>query len=195
MSRWYGPARGPVACVLGPGPWEGFGAGLGALGYRTIRPSTEAEAALSEAGVTEEATLVGHGPGAVEAVILAARRPEMVRRLVLIAPEGFGAAPPPSPWAHRLGRLPLVGPHLTARLSPPAGPLCDEEHRQVAAAGVPVVALWLGEAASLRGPGLLAQWNRTAKQEVLHDLGPDALAAEPGRLVSALRDVLREDWH
>lgn len=54
-------------------------------------------------------TVVGAGMGGTVAAQLAADDPEMVERLVLIAPEIYGPAPT---WTETLFRLPLVGPAL-----------------------------------------------------------------------------------
>jgi pimeloyl-ACP methyl ester carboxylesterase len=190
-----GPARGPVAVCLGPGPWEGFAEGIGRLAYRTFRPGRDIGRDLDEAGLSEDLTLVGHGAGAIEAARLAAARPEILKRLILIAPEGMTERPEP-PLAARLRRLPLLGERLAARVPRRDAPLLGAEHRAIGEAGVPVIALWAGrdEVVPLRGLGQLALWNRAAKQEVVEGAGHDLLATHAQQVVAALRDVLREDW-
>lgn len=194
-GRWMGPARGPVAVCLGPGPWEGFAEGVGRLAYRTFLPGREIEADLAEAGLAEDLTVVGHGAGGAAAARLCAGRPEIVKRLILIAPEGMTERPEP-PLAGRLRRLPVIGDRLAARVPRAAAALLEAEHRTIGQAGIPVVALWAGRDAvvPLRGLGQLALWNRAAKQEVVEGAGHDLLATDAGRVVEALRDVLREDW-
>ncbi len=190
-----GPARGPVAVCLGPGPWEGFAEGIGRLAYRTFLPGRAAEAELAEAGLLEDLTLVGHGEGGAEAARLCAARPEIVKRLILVAPEGMTERPEP-PLAQRLRRLPLLGARLAARVPRGDSALLEAEHRAIGRLGIPVVALWGGRDAvvPLRGLGQLAAWNRAAKQEVVEGAGHDLLATDAPRVVEALRGVLREDW-
>lgn len=85
---------------------------------------------------------------------------------------------------------------LAAVLSSRRGALAarlESEHRAVAAAGVPVVAIWgeTDEVVPLRALGTLSAWNRKAAQEVVkagHGL-PHTHAAE---VVEILRGVLRE---
>ena len=98
LGRWLGPARGPVAVAMGEGPWDAFGAGLGALGYRVLVLEAAPEALLDHEGL-DEFTLVGQGRGAVAATALAADHPERVKRLILIAAEGIEAPPVPAPAA------------------------------------------------------------------------------------------------
>jgi len=72
----------------------------------------------------------------------------------------------------------------------------EAAHRALAAAGVPVVAIW-GEAdptVPRRAPGTLAAWNRAAKQEMVPGGGHYLPLTHPGEVAALLRDILREDW-
>jgi pimeloyl-ACP methyl ester carboxylesterase len=85
-------------------------------------------AGLDEAGVAAPYDLVGHSMGGAIAILLAARRPERVRRLVLVAPAGLAALPRPvagllgavaAPYAIARRRLatPLAGSAFVRRLA------------------------------------------------------------------------------
>lgn len=85
-------------------------------------------AGLDEAGVAAPYDLVGHSMGGAIAILLAARRPERVRRLVLVAPAGLAALPWPvagllgavaAPYAIARRRLatPLAGSAFVRRLA------------------------------------------------------------------------------
>lgn len=72
----------------------------------------------------------------------------------------------------------------------------EPEHRAIAHADVPVVAIW-GEADTripLQGVGLMSRWNRAAKQEVIPGAGHGVVHTHGRAVAAALRDVLREDW-
>jgi pyruvate dehydrogenase E2 component (dihydrolipoamide acetyltransferase) len=83
---------------------------------------------LEQAGVPAPFDLVGHSMGGAIAILLAARRPELVRRLVLVAPAGLAALPRAvamllgtvaAPYAVARRRLatPLAGNALVRRLA------------------------------------------------------------------------------
>jgi pimeloyl-ACP methyl ester carboxylesterase len=85
-------------------------------------------AGLEEAGVPAPYDLVGHSMGGAIAILLAARRPERVRRLVLVAPAGLAALPrvaagllgavaAPFAVARRTLATPLAGSALVRRLA------------------------------------------------------------------------------
>lgn len=88
--------------------------GFGPHGNQQGRPHTVSGRAETLSILIEElglgsATVIGAGMGGTVAAQLAADDPEMVERLVLIAPEIYGPAPT---WTETLFRIPLVGPAL-----------------------------------------------------------------------------------
>jgi pimeloyl-ACP methyl ester carboxylesterase len=87
---------------------------------------------LRSAGVQAPYDLVGHSMGGAIAILIAARRPDRVRRLVLVAPAGLAALP--RPVAALLGRV--AAPYAVARRTV-AGPLAGSAFvRRLALAGV-----------------------------------------------------------
>jgi pimeloyl-ACP methyl ester carboxylesterase len=64
---------------------------------------------LSALNISKPVDLVGSSMGGAIAVIFAARHPEKVRKLVLIAPAGY---PVKVPVAGKIGRLPVVGDYM-----------------------------------------------------------------------------------
>lgn len=72
----------------------------------------------------------------------------------------------------------------------------EAEHRALAAADIPVVAIW-GDADTTvprRAPGTLVAWNRHAKQETVAGGGHYLPLTHPEEVAVLLRDILREDW-
>jgi pimeloyl-ACP methyl ester carboxylesterase len=87
---------------------------------------------LRSAGVEGPYDLVGHSMGGAIAILIAARRPERVRRLILAAPAGLAAVP--RPVAALLGRV--AKPYAVVRRTV-AGPLAGSALvRRLALAGV-----------------------------------------------------------
>jgi pimeloyl-ACP methyl ester carboxylesterase len=74
-------------------PGFGGSAPVGA-GFELDRVAERIARGLAAHGVRGPFDLVGHSLGAGIATTLAVRRPATVRRLVLVAPAGFGAVPP-----------------------------------------------------------------------------------------------------
>jgi pimeloyl-ACP methyl ester carboxylesterase len=83
---------------------------------------------LEDAGVPEPYDLVGHSMGGAVAMLVAARQPRRIRRLVLVAPAGLAALPRPAayllgaaaaPYAFARRRLatPLAGNGMVRRLA------------------------------------------------------------------------------
>lgn len=69
-------------------------------------------------------------------------------------------------------------------------------HRTIAAAGIPVVAIWGDQDPTVprRAPGTLVSWNRAAKQEMIAGGGHYLPVTHADEVAVLLRDILREDW-
>ncbi|MEM9550846.1 MAG: alpha/beta hydrolase [Pseudomonadota bacterium] len=138
---WIGPLRGPIiVCVHGLTTpsfvWRGLAKGLSAMGYRVLIYdlfgrgysdrvdgiqdaeffNRQLEDLLADQKVGADITLVGYSMGGAIATSFAARFPERIRHLVLIAPAGMVAD---------LGRLasfvaktPVIGDWLMMALYP-----------------------------------------------------------------------------
>jgi pimeloyl-ACP methyl ester carboxylesterase len=70
----------------------------------------------------------------------------------------------------------------------------EKEHRQLARQGIPVIAIWAGKdkIIPLRAVGLLAEWNRNARQEVVNNADHAVPYTHGDKLTAALREALRE---
>ena len=116
--QWHGGVRGPVAvCVHGlttPGfVWNDIAAELATMGYRVLtydlygrgysdRPEGRQDEAffvrqmedlLAHQKVADDITLFGYSMGGVITTAFAAKHPDRIRQLVLVAPAGFGGFP------------------------------------------------------------------------------------------------------
>ncbi|WP_240336774.1 alpha/beta hydrolase [Tropicibacter sp. Alg240-R139] len=139
--QWHGPVRGPIAvCVHGLTTpsfvWQGLASGLSAMGYRVLtydlygrgysdRPDgaqTDAfflqqlKELLDAQQVTEDFTLIGYSMGGAISTCFAAKHPDMVRLLVLLAPAGMSMAT--GRMAQFIRRTPLVGDWMMMALFP-----------------------------------------------------------------------------
>lgn len=139
--RWIGPVRGPVLVAVhglsSPSDvWEGLAQGLAGLGYRVLvydlfgRGFSDAvsgrqdaeffiqqlEDLLEHLELEEELTLVGYSMGGAVATAFAARHPERMHRLILLAPSGIAQA---EDGLHRfMRRWPVLGDWLHAVYEP-----------------------------------------------------------------------------
>lgn len=87
--------------------------------------------------------------------------------------------------------------YLEAVLSSRRGLLAERleaEHRAIAAAGFPVIAIWgeQDDVVPLRALGTLSSWNRRAAQEVIADAGHGIVHTHGAEVAEMLRGVLRE---
>ncbi|MEX0317870.1 MAG: alpha/beta fold hydrolase [Ruegeria sp.] len=112
--QWHGAVRGPVAvCVHGLSTpsfvWNGLARALGAMGYRVLtydlygrgysdRPEgsqnddffiKQLEDLLDDQEIEEDFTLFGYSMGGAIATVFAAKHPNRVRHLVLLASSGM----------------------------------------------------------------------------------------------------------
>lgn len=112
--RWIGPVRGPVVVAIHglstPSPvFEAMAAGLGATGYRVLvydlygrgHSATvggaqdrafflrQLDDLLADQGLSEDLTLIGFSMGGAIATAFAARSPDRMKRLILLAPSGI----------------------------------------------------------------------------------------------------------
>ena len=146
--QWLGPIRGPVAvCVHGLTTpsfvWQGLARGLSAMGYRVLvydlygrgysdRPAGpqdreffvgQLENLLADQGVHQDFTLVGYSMGGSIATAFAAKHPNRVRQLVLLASAGlnteFGRL------AQFIRKVPVVGDWVMLTIFP-------HQHRKAA---------------------------------------------------------------
>lgn len=237
--EWLGPERGPVAvCIHGLTTpsfvWHGMAKGLALMGFRVLiydlygrgysdrtRGKQDADFfdqqltdLLAHENVGNHLTVLGYSMGGAIAAHFAARHPERVKQLILLAPAGmfelagrkiaaardlpvigdwlFLAA---YPWevrrgiaseAHlptsvegiyelqeeetgRRGYFPAVLSSLRGLLRTP----CEDQHRAIAAAGVPVLAVWgdQDDVIPLTSKNTLATWNPATQQAVIHGAG------------------------
>ncbi|WP_136636412.1 alpha/beta fold hydrolase [Pseudooceanicola onchidii] len=116
--RWFGGTRGPVAVLVHglttPGfVWDQIAEGLTHMGFRVLtydlygrgfsdRPDgvqddaffvQQLEDLLAHEKIPDDITLFGYSMGGVIATCHAAKHPDQIRQLVLVAPAGFGGFP------------------------------------------------------------------------------------------------------
>lgn len=252
--RWQGPEGGPVTvCVHGlttPGfVWEGLVPGLVAAGHKVLtydlygrgysdRPGGAQDAAffleqleelLEHQGVEGPFTLIGYSMGGAIAAGFAARLPDRLRALVLIAPAGLGHDLGPVarlmarggalgrwvmltvfPISFRRGceaerGLPTSVPGIVDRQQAelrwhgfvPAvvrsvtGILTQDQgaaHTAIAAAGVPVRAIWGAEdtVIPLSRKTRLTEINPDANQHVIEGAGHGLTYTHSDRVLAAI---------
>jgi pimeloyl-ACP methyl ester carboxylesterase len=252
--RWHGPEDGPVTvCVHGLTTpsfvWEGLVPGLVAGGRRVLtydlygrghsdRPGGaqgsaffvgQLEELLADQGIDGPVTLIGYSMGGAIATCFAARHPDRLRGLVLIAPAGLGhdlgrvarlvarggvlgrwlmlaafpvsfrrgceaerALPTTVPgivdrqqaelrWR---GFVPAVARSMAGILTEDLGPA----HAAIAAAGVPVRAIWGAEDAiiPLSRKARLEGVNPQADQQVITDAGHGLTYTHTDRVLAAI---------
>jgi pimeloyl-ACP methyl ester carboxylesterase len=70
----------------------------------------------------------------------------------------------------------------------------EQEHRGISSDGIPVIAIWGGkdEVIPISAVGKLAQWNRTAHQEVVEGAGHAVAYSHSSVLTAFLRSMLRD---
>ncbi len=233
--QWLGAARGPViVCVHGlgtPSPvWYAIAGGLGALGFRVLvydlygrgfsdaphGPQTPAffnrqlQDLLDHQEIKDDVSLLGYSMGGSIVASFAAKNPDRVSRVILLA--GAGMVIRNSRLTELSCNVPFLGDwlfhivearrdrrHLRKQLGRQfdikgitelqlseyeskgflrsilssrrhmlARPL-EAEHRMIGRADIPILGIWAekDEAIPLRSLGTLAQWNRSARQEVI----------------------------
>jgi pimeloyl-ACP methyl ester carboxylesterase len=122
------PRLAAERCVVAPDVPGYGGSPAAGPGFALAAVADELAAGLDEASVPAPYDLVGHSMGGAIAILLAARRPERVRRLVLVAPAGLAALPrvaavllgavaAPFAVARRTVATPLAGSALVRRLA------------------------------------------------------------------------------
>jgi len=139
--RWFGGVRGPVAvCVHGlttPGfVWTQIAEELASMGYRVLvydlygrgysdRPEgiqddqffvQQLEDLLADQQIADDVTMFGYSMGGVITSAFAARHPDMLRQLILVAPAGFGGFPTGN-W-RMMRDLPVIGDWIARALFP-----------------------------------------------------------------------------
>lgn len=254
----YGPDDGPVlVCIHGLSTpsyvWEPLAPYLTDLGYRVIaydhygrghsdRIMGRQNAAfflrhldqlLEAEGVTGRFTLMGYSMGGAIASAYAARSPERVQALILLAPAGLDYQT--SRVAQFIRKWPIIGDWLNevfgprlfrssigdagyfdpvaqnilermrfdaeksgtmaAMLSSARGILSEDQtgtHRAIAAAGLPVLAIWGREDRTIpiSSMGRLTQVNRKAMQIEIEDADHGLAFTHPASIAEAIEDNL-----
>ena len=259
--RWIGPTRGPVAvCVHGlttpSAVWEAVARGLADQGFRVLvydlygrgysdRPRGAQDQAfflrqlddlLAAQEIGGDITLLGYSMGGAIVTAFAAREPERVRRVILLAPAGMGHDPGrlarlirdlPGlgdwlmllrfPALHRksteaeralpfgvegiidyqqaeLGRRGFV-PAVLSSLRGILSQRLEEAHRRISREDIPVLAIWGREdvVIPITAMGVLAQWNRIARHEVIAGAGHGLTYTHASAVVAAIEAELAGD--
>lgn len=252
--RWIGPTRGPVAvCVHGLTTpslvWEAVAQGLARMGYRVLvydlygRGYSDNAAGLQDQdfflrqlddllavqNLEDDLTLIGYSMGGAIVTAFAARNPDRIRRMILLAPAGMAHdlgrlakftrdTPVLGDWLmllrfpsghrkateaeralptevagivdtqqaelNRRGFVPAVLSSLRGMLKPPL----EEAHRIISRADIPVLAIWGRDdrVIPLSAMGRLAQWNRTARHEVIDGAGHGLTYTHASAVITAI---------
>lgn len=253
--EWLGPERGPVAvCIHGLTTpsfvWRGMAKGLALMGFRVLiydlygrgysdrvwgkqdadffdRQLTDL---LAHENVGDHSTVIGYSMGGAIATHFAARHPQRVKQLILLAPAGmfelagrkialardlpvigdwlFLAA---YPWEVRGGIAAEANTPTSvdgiydlqqketgrrgffpAVLSSLRGVLrtsCEDQHRAIAAVGVPVLAVWgeRDDVIALTSKDTLTDWNPSARQSVIAGAGHGLPHTHTDAVLEAIR--------
>lgn len=88
------------------------------------------------------------------------------------------------------GYIPAVLASLRGILAKPM----EDEHKAIARAGVPVLAVWgrQDDVIPLSALGTMAKWNRNARQEVVESAGHGLVYTHTEAVLAALRDTLND---
>lgn len=88
------------------------------------------------------------------------------------------------------GYVPAVLSSLRGVIAEPQ----EANHRQLHRLGIPVLAIWAREdtVIALSGLGRLAEWNRTARQEVIDGAGHELAITHVSDVLAAIREGLRD---
>ncbi|WP_163847551.1 alpha/beta fold hydrolase [Pseudooceanicola aestuarii] len=173
--RWYDRSRGPVAVLVhgltSPSiVWQDIAPALQAQGYRVLvydlygrglsdRPKgpqdeaffvTQLEDLLADQKIADDITFFGYSMGGAITAAYAARHPDQVLRLVLVAPAGMGRFP--GGLMQRMRDAELIGGWMVRALYPRAfRRACEHGRRKL---GVPAQAA-VEQEAQLRYRGFL----------------------------------------
>lgn len=160
----------------------------------------------TEAAALERVRLVGHSLGGTACARLAAERPELVDRLVLVAPAGMPSGRRIAGYAlPLLAALRLTTPAFLARLTldaTRAGPRAllrgglyaarADVREQAPAIAAPTLLLW-GDRDPLVPLSLAEEWQRAipaAKLAVLHGVGHVPMVERPHEAAAAIVEFL-----
>lgn len=139
--EWHGPARGRLAvCIHGLTTpsfvWRGLTRALALMGFRVLtydlygrgysdRPKgkqdtefflTQLQELLDHQEVDGDLTLIGYSMGGALAICYAAKRPDTIRQVVLLAPAGMGVVA--GKMGNFIAQTPYIGDWLMLALYP-----------------------------------------------------------------------------